>query len=246
MIRRDLGPDRILQPPEAIFREAALIPPQAEFKTCGARPSPPARTAGNEHRPMLKPGSATSHARPSAVTAPTDEDLMIRVKRGEVLAFRLLSTRHVGRAHAIALRITHNREDAEEAVQDALTKVWQHATRYDDGRSAFSTWFYSILSRSALDRLRRRPRPAEDIDDHAEALADASESGEAAWLRHGEAKRVRHAVAALPPQQKLAVVLCYYQDFTQPEAAHIMDMNLKALEGLLFRARKTLKASLAT
>ncbi len=171
---------------------------------------------------------------------------MTRVRRGEVLAFRLLSMRHIGRAHAIALRITRNREDAEEVVQDALAKVWQYAGRYDDSRGAFATWFYSILTRCALDRLRRRPPRVEDIDDHADALADGAENVEAAWLRHGDARRIQTAVAALPPQQKLAVVLCYYEEFTQPEAARIMDMNLKALEGLLFRAKKALKASLAT
>ncbi len=182
----------------------------------------------------------------TAATALTDADLMARVKRGEVLAFRLLSMRHVGRAHAIAVRITHNREDAEEAVQDALAKIWQHAARYDDGRGAFGTWFYSILTRCALDRLRRRRPTAENIDDHTDALADPRENGEAAWLRQGDAKRIQNAVAALPPQQKLAVVLCYYEAFTQPEAARIMNMNLKALEGLLFRAKKALKTSLAT
>lgn len=189
------------------------------------------------------PSRSSAAATPSG---PADSELMARVKRGEVLAFRLLSGRHAGRAHAIAMRITHNREDAEEAVQDALSKVWQHAARYDDGRSAFGTWFYSILSRCALDRLRRRPPPAEDVGDLADALPDDAENGEAAWLRRREAKRIENAVAALPPQQKLAVVLCYYEDFTQPDAARIMDMNLKALEALLFRARKALKTSLAT
>jgi RNA polymerase sigma-70 factor, ECF subfamily len=182
--------------------------------------------------------------RVSSTVSPSDADLMPRIVRGDVLAFRLLAGRHMGRGHAIAFRITHNREDAEEAVQDALSKVWRNATRFDTERAAFSTWFYSILIRCALDRMRRRPPDAEDIDDLSEQLADPGERSDDACLRGGEARRIAAAVAALPGDQKTAVALCYYEDFTQPEAARIMNLNLKRLEGLLFRARKALKASL--
>ncbi|MBP2160866.1 MULTISPECIES: sigma-70 family RNA polymerase sigma factor [Asticcacaulis] len=186
-------------------------------------------------------------ARAATVTStvsPSDADLMARVARGDALAFRLLAGRHMAKGHAIAFRITHNREDAEEAVQDGLSKVWRNAARFDAGRAAFSTWFYSIIVRCALDRMRRRPPDAADIDDLAEQLADAKEGSDAAWMRGFEARRIATAVAALPEQQKTAVVLCYYEDFTQPEAARIMSLNLKQVEGLLCRARKALKASL--
>ena len=186
-------------------------------------------------------------SRPTPVTStvsPSDADLMPRVAKGDALAFRLLAGRHMARGHAIAFRITHSREDAEEAVQDALSRIWRNAARFDPGRAAFSTWFYSILMRCALDRMRRRPPDAEDIDGLSEQLADKGEASDAAWLRGQEARRIASAVAALPEHQKAAVILCYYEDFTQPEAARIMKLTLKQLEGLLFRARKTLKASL--
>ncbi len=190
------------------------------------------------------PARAASVASVAGTVSPSDADLMLRVAGGDSLAFRLLAGRHMAKGHAIAFRITHNREDAEEAVQDALSRIWRNAARFEPGRAAFSTWFYSILVRCALDRMRRRPPDAEDIDAFAEQLADPGEGSDAAYLRGGEARRIASAVAALPEQQKTAVVLCYYEDFTQPEAARIMKVNLKQVEGLLSRARKTLKASL--
>lgn len=175
---------------------------------------------------------------------PSDAELMSRVANGEAPAFRLLASRHLSRAHAIALRVVHNREDAEEVVQDALNKVWRYAPVFDPKKSAFGTWFYRILTNAALDRLRRRPPPADSLDDYSDILPDGSATGETAWLRAGETRRIQAALSALPEQQRLAVVLCYYEDFTQPEAARIMKLNIKALEGLLFRARKALKQSL--
>ncbi len=176
--------------------------------------------------------------------APSDTDLMKRIAAGEALAFRQLASRHLNRAHAIAMRVVHNREDAEEAVQDALSRVWQHASRFEPERSAFSTWFYRILANAALDRLRRRPPSSEAIDVHEDSLADSSATPEETWTKAGEANRVQAAIATLPPNQRLAVALCYYEDFTQPDAARIMNIHLKALEALLFRAKTTLKRSL--
>ncbi len=177
--------------------------------------------------------------------APSDAQLITRMAAGEALAFRLLVSRHLDRAHAIAMRVLHNREDAEEAVQDALSRVWRNATRFDPGRAAFSTWFYRILANAALDRLRRRPPMAEAVTDHEETLADGRPSAEDRSVEAGEARRIRAAVAQLPPQQRLAVALCYFEDFTQAEAARIMNVHIKALEALLFRAKANLKRRIA-
>lgn len=184
---------------------------------------------------------------PAAATggAPTDAVLVQRVAAGEALAFRLLAVRHIDRAHAVAMRVLHNREDAEEAVQDTLGKVWRNAALYDESRAAFSTWFYRIVANAALDRLRRRSPPTEDIEAFGDRLPDGGENGEERWARGAEAQRIRAAVAALPPRQRLAVALCYFDDFTQPEAARIMNIHLKAFEGLLSRARAGLKRSIA-
>jgi RNA polymerase sigma-70 factor (ECF subfamily) len=74
-----------------------------------------------------------------------------------------------------------------------------------------------------------------------ETLADNAPSAESMLAASEEEAAVRHAVATLTPQQRAAVTLCYFEHYTNPEAAKIMGLNVKALEGLLVRARRTLR-----
>ena len=172
-----------------------------------------------------------------------DAGLVARVAAGDEAAFAVLAARHIGRAHAVAVRMLLSREDAEEVVQDALGRVWRHAARFDPGRSAFGTWFYRIVANGCLDRLRRKRHLAVDIDDAPE-IADATPSVEAGMVANDRTRAVKAAVAALPGRQRLAVVLCYFEDMPQADAARVMGMNIKAVEALLFRARQSLKPGL--
>jgi len=174
-----------------------------------------------------------------------DARLMARVAAGDAAAFAVLAGRHVGRAHAVASRMLPTREDAEEVVQDALSRVWRHAARFDAGRSAFGTWFYRIVANGCLDRLRRKPLPGVTMDEAPE-IADDTADAEAGLLARSRTAAIKAAVAALPERQRLAIVLCYFEDMPQADAARVMGMNLKAVEALLFRARQNLKSGLKT
>ena len=179
------------------------------------------------------------------MTSPlTDEQLMAQVVRGEAPAFRLLAGRHLGRAHAIAFRLLHNREDAEEVAQEAISKVWQKAASFDPTRSAFGTWFYRIVSNASLDRLRRRKPPSENLDDYTERLSDTAPTGEDLRMKADQSRHIRQAMAVLPPTQQMALTLVYYEEFSQAEAARIMNITTSALEALLFRGKKGLKQRL--
>lgn len=174
----------------------------------------------------------------------SDNDLMQRIKSGDAPAFRLLVQRHLPKAHAIARRLLYVHHDAEEAAQDAFTKVWVNAARFDASQAAFGTWFYRILTRTCLDMLRKRPAPHSDISELQDSLAGMEESQESALSAKQEAARIQSAVQSLPEKQRLAVVLCYFEGMTNPEAAEIMQLHIKALEGLLVRARKQLRITL--
>jgi RNA polymerase sigma-70 factor (ECF subfamily) len=174
----------------------------------------------------------------------TDEHFMTQVARGETAAFRQLASRHLGRAYAIAFRLLQNREDAEEVAQEAISKVWQKAASFDASRSAFGTWFYRIVSNAALDRLRRRKPPSENLDDYTERLSDTAPTGEDLRIKADESRHIRQAIAALPPTQQMALTLVYYEDFSQAEAARIMNVTTSALEALLFRGKKGLRQRL--
>lgn len=173
----------------------------------------------------------------------SDEALISRAAGGDDNAFHALVQRHLPRAYAIAGRMLGTRADVEDAVQEAFTKLWVNAPHWKPGRAAFTTWMYRIIANTCLDAARRR-RPETGTEAAMATLADGSPDAERQAMEHQEARRVREAVQALPAQQRLAVTLCYFEDFTNPEAAAYMGLHLKALEGLLVRARRSLRQTL--
>ncbi|MDX1974541.1 MAG: sigma-70 family RNA polymerase sigma factor [Rickettsiales bacterium] len=172
---------------------------------------------------------------------PADSQLMERVKTGDTRAFRQLVEQHLPKAHAIARRMLSSQADAEEAAQDAFSKLWVNAQKFDAAQARFSTWFYRILSNTCLDMLRKRPSPMLDISEMEHTLPDPRARHDQHYEARMESERICRAVQSLPERQRLAVVLCYFEEMTNPEAAAVMDMHVKALEGLLVRARKTLR-----
>ncbi len=90
----------------------------------------------------------------------------------------------------------------------------------------------------------KRPPMTSDITDWQDILAHPDASQEATLTQTQEATRIKTAVQSLPENQRIAVVLCYFEGLTNPEAAHIMELHVGALEGLLVRARKQLRMNL--
>lgn len=176
------------------------------------------------------------------VSNQSDSEIMARIAKGDTHAFNSLVKQHLPRAYALAYRTLMNSAEAEEVAQDAFTKIWVKAREYDGSRAAFATWLHRIVVNLCLDRIRQRKY--HDGDDALATVADERDSAEILAGNREEADLVRDAVALLPEQQRLAVSLCYFEEYTNPEAAKMMGMHIKALEGLLVRARKTLRTKL--
>lgn len=172
----------------------------------------------------------------------SDDTLMARVQRRDHAAFRDIIDAHGGTLHRIAYRMTGDPVDAEDVAQEALTRLWQHAGRWQTGGSGIRAWLSRVTMNQCLDRLRRRrfvtDAPVPDRCDDA-PLAPALIEAEQ------ERKRVIAAIAALTDNQRAAIVLTYYEDLSNAAAAETMAMNIKAFESLLLRARGTLKCALA-
>lgn len=173
----------------------------------------------------------------------TDEALVARTAKGDGEAFRQLMSRHMQRSLRLAMRMTWNASDAEEVVQDAFMRLWTKADTWQAGRGKFTTWFFRILVNLCLDR-RRRPS-ALPLDTVAES-ADPS-PGAVAKIYEGEVgAQVARAVATLPERQRAALVLCYYEELSNLEAAEALQISVSALEALLVRARRTLRSKLTS
>lgn len=178
--------------------------------------------------------------------SPSDEALMAAIGQGDQRAFARLVERHSRRATALAARITLNRSDAEEVVQEAFLRAWVKAPAWRPqagaGDALFATWFRRVLVNLCIDR-RRRP-VGEELDRLPEMADDGPSAADLVAERQTQ-RRVAAAVALLPERQRAALVLCHFEGVSNIEAAAILGVSVGAVESLLVRARRALKASLA-
>jgi len=170
----------------------------------------------------------------------TDRAIIQQVLAGDVEAFSRLVDQHYDRCARIAMRILGNREDAEEAVQDAFLRAFRALASYED-RERFSAWLSRILinqCRTIRTRVQRREEVFSHLDlSDAELFADA-ESVESAW------PDLERALAQLPADQREAVVLRYADDLTYEEMARITGAGESALKMRVQRAFARLRALL--
>ncbi len=171
-----------------------------------------------------------------------DAGLMARIADGDAQAFDRLVERHASRSLALAERLLGDRAEAEDMVQEALTKVWLEPSKFAPARARFSTWFYRVVTNRCLDQRRRR-RP-EGLPENFDA-ADPAPGAETQLAAADRRRLTAAAIDALPERQRTAVTLCYLHGLSNAEAAQILDMKVKALESLLVRARTKLKQQLA-
>ena len=171
-----------------------------------------------------------------------DDALVARVARGEPGAAQTLVARQLPRMTALAYRMLGDASAAEDVAQETLLRAWKEAPRWRPGRARFDTWMHRVALNLCYDRLRRnRERTVAEPPEQV----DPTPSTEARLQQVERAARVASAVGALPERQREAVVLCHYQELGNIEAAEIMDVSVEALESLLSRGRRTLRAALA-
>jgi RNA polymerase sigma-70 factor (ECF subfamily) len=173
--------------------------------------------------------------------ADPDDDLVRRAGQGDPAAVRALVARKLRRVLALAERMLGDAAEAEDVAQEAFFRVWRHAARWRPGAARFDTWLHRVTLNLCYDRLRRRERPTADPPERPDTGPAPDRGLHAADV----GRRVRAALMALPPRQREAIVLCHYQDMGNIEAAGAMRVSVEALESLLSRGRRALKAALA-
>jgi RNA polymerase sigma-70 factor (ECF subfamily) len=170
-----------------------------------------------------------------------DETLMLQVQTGDHTACRELVNRHLGRIVAFAGRVLGDRILAEDVAQEVFLRLWSHAQQWRPSGARLTTWLHRIAMNLCLDNLaRRRETPLDEVEDPVDPKPDA-----ATLLQERNLSReVEKALGELPDSQRIAITLCYYQGLRNREAAETMDVSVEALESLLARGRRTLKALL--
>jgi len=187
------------------------------------------------------PAAALPAAGVDPVAAREDDEraLVARARRGDTAAFRVLVERHHARAFALARRVVRDAAEAEEVAQDAFLKAWSSLPGFRE-ESRFGTWLHRIVVRRALDRLdsirarRRHEQAAPSWPEESGPSADESGPGH---------DRIRGLVDALPPMQRAAITLFYFEDRSVEEAARVLGTNENTLKTHLHRARAALRAA---
>lgn len=169
----------------------------------------------------------------------TDSAVVRRVLEGDIEAFAILVDRYYDRYARFAVRMTGNREDAEEALQDAFLRAYRSLEQYEE-RELFGAWLRRIVINQCRTvvarRSRREARIAEvEIDD----LELSSEEDEAAGLAGG---RLDALLARLPADQREAVLLKYGEGLTFEEMATFTGAGVSALKMRVARALARLRA----
>jgi RNA polymerase sigma-70 factor, ECF subfamily len=172
-------------------------------------------------------------------TADRDLEIIRRVRGGDRAAFRGVVERYQGPLYSFILRMVRRPTVAEELVQETFVRAFRAAPRYEPTASV-STWLFHIAARLAMNEAARAHHLHEIARDAPEVPADAP--GPLELLEAKEVSRtIEEALAQLPPQQRAAVVLARFEDMPYREIGEVLGVSEGAVDGLLQRARQTLR-----
>lgn len=170
----------------------------------------------------------------------TDGELLALCRQGYETAFGELVGRYRNRLWSICFRVTGNREDAEEAVQDTLTSAWQNLHKFR-GDAKVSTWLYRIAANASLAIVRKRKDTVVDDFDVIELEDPAPMTAD----RVADVDAVRRALAELPEDFRVAVVLREFAEMSYADIAEHQAIPVATVKTRINRARKQLITLLA-
>lgn len=171
---------------------------------------------------------------------------MSAAQAGDRAALDQLLRRHYDRMHAVCRRITGNDADAADAAQEAMIAVVRGLARFD-GRSAFGTWVYRIATNASLDELRRRrrrPQLAGRDRDH-EYMPEPIDSDSELRIDHlADRFEIDAALADLPEDFRLPVVLRDVADLDYAEIAEALNVPIGTVKSRIARGRAQVAATI--
>lgn len=177
---------------------------------------------------------------------------MARLAASQSAALNDLMARHAEKLFHYLARALQNDDDAADLAQETFVRVYQNRKKFD-AHKKFSIWLYAIASNLVRDRYRwrkRHPRVSLDAvndatgNEFVETLPDQDALPSEKLQTEERAKTVRRAVAALPEQLRIPLILSTYEEKSHAEIGEILRCSAKAVEVRIYRARLQLRASL--
>lgn len=186
----------------------------------------------------------------SSPEAWSEERLVAAAQSGQRAAFGELCERHAKRILRVTQRITRNREDAEDAVQDSFLSAFVHLKDFD-GRSRFATWLTRIAINSALAKLRKRRGirevPMEETNSAAEPaplrreFPDSAPNPEETYHRRERRRLVSEAIGGLRPRTRRVIEFHQLREHSIKETAQILGISTAAVKSRMFHAKVALR-----
>lgn len=178
----------------------------------------------------------------NAAPAPADElAWLVAIRSGDERAFRGVVDRYLPQLLAIGRRMLRDTAEAEDVAQDAFSRLWANAHSLELGAGGFRPWLYRVVSNLCIDRVRRGRRLSvvEEVPEQVEPAGQLR-----SLVERDLSGRVDAALKALPERQRMALTLFHYEGLSQIEVGASLGISDEAVESLLARARRTLKAAL--
>ena len=188
------------------------------------------------------------------IEAPVDDEieLVARARKGDAASFSVLLRRYEGKIFRLAMNITQNREDAEDVLQEAFLKAYEHLDQFQ-GNSRFYTWIVRIAVNQALMKLRkRRSDRTVSLDEQIDTGEDTVVREIAAWDPDPEERFSREelheiltgAIDDLAPIYRTVFTLRDVDGLSTEETAEVLDLTVPAVKSRLLRARLQLRDKL--
>jgi RNA polymerase sigma-70 factor (ECF subfamily) len=176
---------------------------------------------------------------------PNDDALVARIAAGDRRAFAEIVRRHGGRIKALALRFSGGAAEADDIVQETFWSLWRNARRWRPGGPPFAAYLTRMAMNRAIDGERKRRTRRFFGLEAAEEAVDPSPQTDARIAANSTLAAVVDDIRELPARQRVAILLSADGERTNIEIAATMRLSIGAVEQLLVRARRTLRARLA-
>ncbi len=160
-----------------------------------------------------------------------------KARQGDDEAFALLVETYQKPVYNLCYRMLGDAQEAEDAAQESFWRAYQALHRYDPQRS-FITWLLSIAAHYCIDQQRRRKVPTFSMDDVLEEIVpDNAPNPEKVAAQTEEQRLLRGLIAEMKPQDRAALILRYWYDFSEQEISQALSLSVSAVKSRLHRAR---------
>lgn len=176
---------------------------------------------------------------------PTDRDLVLRTRRGEVEAFGKVVKRYQQSVYNVCYRMLGERMEAEDLAQESFIRAYERLETFDVERP-FGPWIRKVAANSCLNHIQAQKPESYELDEERDRSPAAEGEEPESHLQDSEAAHeVQQAILSLPPHHRAVIELRHYQDMSYSEIAETLQLPISDVKSHLFRARRRLATLLS-